>query len=79
MPPDSRKTIEGRKAKNGIVRRSITPDLMPDWPEAFLLHFRHATRTFTIETPSEFSIDARVAAQEAILDTAVKKCLAEFK
>ena len=79
VPPDSRKTIEGRKAKNGIVRRSITPDLMPDWPEAFLLHFRHATRTFTIETPSEFSIDARVAAQEAILDTAVKKCLAEFK
>ncbi|MCX6969400.1 MAG: M14 family metallocarboxypeptidase [Verrucomicrobia bacterium] len=79
LPPDSRTSIEGRAAKNGIVRRKITPDLMPNWPEAFLIHFRHAARTFTIETPSEFAIDARVATQEAILTAALNKCLAESR
>ena len=78
LPRDPRRSIEGRRARDGIVRRKITPDLMPDWPEAFLLHFAHATRTFTIETPSEFSIDARVAAQMAVLDVAAQLCLREF-
>lgn len=79
LPHDLRASIEGRRARNGIVRRKVTPDLMPDWPEAFLLHFLHATRTFTIETPSEFAIDDRVAAHEAVLDAVLKKCLAEFR
>jgi hypothetical protein len=79
LPPDTRTSIEGRRARNGLVRRKITPDLMPNWPEAFLLHFFHASRTFTIETPSEFAIDARVAAHEAVLDAALKKCLLEFQ
>jgi hypothetical protein len=77
LPHDPRTSIEGRRARNGIVRRKITPDLMPDWPEAFLLHFSQASRTFTVETPSEFSIDDRVAAHEAVLDLAVRLCLAE--
>ncbi len=72
LPPDPRRTIEGRPARGGIVRRKITPDLMPDWPEAFALHFSYARRTFTIETPSEFDIAARVAAQVAVIDRAVE-------
>ncbi len=79
VPSDPRSSIEGRRAKKGIVRRKVSPDMMPDWPEAFLLHFAHASRTFTVETPSEFSIDARVAAQESVIGRAVKKCLAEFQ
>lgn len=78
LPPDHRTSIEGRRAKNGLVRRRITPGLMPDWPEAFFLHFFHASRTFTVETPSEFAIDDRVAAHVAVLDAAMKKCLSEF-
>lgn len=77
IPADSRRRIEGRAARKGILRRRITPDLMPDWPEAFLLHFHHAERTFTIETPSEFLIDTRVAAHVAVLDCAVRACRAE--
>jgi len=79
VPADPRRRIEGRPAKNGVVRRRITPDLMPDWPEAFLLHFSFAHRTFTIETPSEFSIEARVAAQVAVLDRAFElaQCFAK--
>lgn len=79
VPRDPRTSIEGRRARNGIVRRKITPGLMPDWPEAFLLHFSHAARTFTVETPSEFSIDDRVAAHEAVLCAAFSKCLAEHR
>ncbi|MFA7343256.1 MAG: M14 family metallocarboxypeptidase [Terrimicrobiaceae bacterium] len=79
LPPDPRASIEGRRARRGIVRRKLTPDLMPDWPEAFLLHFLHSARTFTIETPSEFAIDARVSAHGAILADALDKCLAEFE
>jgi len=76
LPADPRTRIEGRSAKNGIVRRKISPDLMPDWPEAFLLHFHHSARTFTIETPSEMDIARRVATHVAVLDTAVAECLA---
>lgn len=76
LPADPRTRIEGRPARNGIVRRKISPGLMPDWPEAFLLHFHHACRTFTIETPSEMDISRRVAAHVAVLETAVAECLA---
>lgn len=78
IPPDTRRSIEGRKVRKGVVRKKITPDLMPDWPEAFVLHFSHAARTFTVETPSEFAMDERVAAHEAILDAALKKCSAKL-
>ncbi len=79
IPIDSRKSIEGRTSRAGIVRRTINPSIMPQFPEAFILHFDHADRTFTIETPSEAAIDARVAAQRAVIDLAVRKCLAETK
>ncbi len=79
IPADIRKTIEGRRARRGIVRRRVHRDLMPFWPEAFLLHFHHARRTFTIETPSEWHIDSRVEAQKAVLSEALRLCLTDRK
>lgn len=77
--PDLRRTIEGRAARAGIVRRpKITPDLMPDWPEAFILYFRKVMRVFTVETPSEFHLDDRIAAHGAILSKALSLCRKEF-
>lgn len=68
VPIDTRKSIEGRRATAaGLVRRNIRADTMPHHPEAFTLHFEHADRTFTIETPSEYSIDARVDAHVAVI------------
>ncbi len=68
VPIDSRKSIEGRRATvAGLVRRSIRADTMPQYPEAFILHFQHAARTFTIETPSEYHIDSRVDAHVAVI------------
>ncbi|MFM8363959.1 MAG: M14 family metallocarboxypeptidase [Verrucomicrobiota bacterium] len=72
IPPDPRRRIDSSRAKNGVIRRRITRDLMPDWPEAFLLHFHCARRVFTIETPSEFQIDTRVEAHIAAIDAALE-------
>jgi len=71
IPPDPRRRIDTSRAKEGIIRRRITANMMPDWPEAFLLHFHGATRVFTIETASEFHIDTRVEAHVAAIDAAI--------
>ncbi len=78
LPVEKRPKIEGRSARGGIVRKSIKPGLMPTWPEAFVLSFAHCNRVFTVETPSEFSLDDRVSAQVAVLEKAVALCRAEF-
>lgn len=75
VPIDTRRSIEGRGSRAGIVRRAIRPDTMPHHPEAFLLHFANNARTFTIETPSEAHIDARVTAQAAVLDRAARRTI----
>ena len=77
--PDPRRNIEGRPARNGIVRRKIDTKLMPEWPEAFILYFQKVARVFTIETPSEFHIDTRVKAHVAMLEKSVALCRAEFR
>jgi predicted deacylase len=73
MGADSRRKIDGHAARNGLIRRRITPDLMKGHPEAFLLHFHHSVRTFTLETPSEESLEHRVRLQERFLAAMVKK------
>jgi hypothetical protein len=75
LPHDTRRSIEGRGSRAGIVRRKITPDTMPQHPEAFTLHFQYAARTFTAETPSEAHLDTRVAAQVAVIERATRLCL----
>jgi protein MpaA len=71
IPFDPRRTIDGSRARKGVIRRRISPETMPDWPEAFALHFFHAKRTLTIETPSEFSIHHRTAAHRAAIEAAL--------
>lgn len=68
LPCDPRAKIEGRRCRSGLIRRSITPQSLPEHPEAFFLRFGHTMRSLTIEAPSEFSITARVAAHGAVLD-----------
>ena len=42
-------------------------------PEAVYLHLHHSERTFTIETPSEFSLNQRVRAHVAIIEECVRR------
>lgn len=72
VPREPRKNIEGRRCRDGLVRTRVTPDTMPEHPEAFFLRFGHTLRSLTIETPSEFSMTARVAAHGAVLDEVMR-------
>lgn len=73
MRPDDRRRIDGHAARHGIIRRRIAPALMKGHPEAFLLHFRHADRTFTLETPSEHDLAGRVALHRSFPGLLIKK------
>ena len=63
IAPDSRNLIEGRKARDGVIRprpRNILPDEMP---EALFLFKQHTDQSYTLETPSEFDLQRRTLAQ----------------
>lgn len=78
IPLDRREKIDGRKTSlPGIVRRKIKPVTFADigFPEAIYFHLEKSERTFTIETPSEFALDQRVAAHVAVIDACVKLAL----
>jgi protein MpaA len=79
VPVDTRRSIDGRSSRAGILRRVVDPEEMPQHPEAFTLYFHHACRLFTIETPSEAHIDSRVAAHVAMIERAAHLCLEQFK
>ena len=76
IPADRRARIDRRKCtKPGIVRRKVSMKvfLTIGFPEAIHLHIYHSKRTFTIETPSEFALDQRVAAHVAIIDECARR------
>lgn len=76
MPADSRSKIDGHAARGGLIRRRIRPDMLSGHPEAFRLHFHHAARTFTLETPSEESLAVRMELHLAFLDLSFKRTVA---
>jgi murein peptide amidase A len=71
-PIDRSETIEGRAAKNGIVRPTILPKDRPDWPEAFYLITHKTRQSYTVEAPSDFPLPTRVNALVAAVNAAVK-------
>ena len=79
MDPDNRKRIDGHMARRGVIRRRVTPALMKGHPEAFLLHFRHAERTFTLETPSEAALHQRLTLHKELIDTLLEHIRVECK
>lgn len=78
IPADPRVRIDLRKCtKPGIVRRKVNMKTFDKigFPEAIHMHLFHSRRTFTIETPSEFALDQRVAAHMAVIGECVKRAL----
>ena len=61
-PIDLSENIEGRVAKQGIVRPNIKPHERPDWPEAFYLITHKSRQGYTLEAPSDFPLNVRVNA-----------------
>jgi hypothetical protein len=71
-PIDRSETIEGRPARDGIIRPDLDPNTRPQWPEAFFL-ITHMTRlSYTLEAASDFPLPLRVAALVAAVNTALK-------
>ncbi len=78
IPPDMRARIEGRAARQGVIRPRLTDALTRRFlrsgcPEALWLRFKgYAERVFTFETPSEFSLDRRAETHAALTTEAVR-------
>ena len=72
IPREVRGTIEGRRARRGVIQRSRVPDL-PGLPEAVALYMHNTPVTLTFETPSEFSLAERVAAHRAFVEAVVQR------
>lgn len=75
IPVDSRKKIEGRWARNGIIRPSKSSLPKEGLPEAAFLQELQSDRTFVFETPSEYDFKTRVLAQVAMLDRVLEECI----
>ena len=67
-----RRRVDGERADGGLIRRKKLPTHLPGMPEAIELHLRGCPLTFTFETPSEFSLDDRVATQTNFIRTALE-------
>ena len=81
VPIEGRSLIEGRDARNGMVRRELDLKLFREigLPEAVHFHLRHCDRVFTIETPSEFGLDRRVQAHVAAIEECVRRARLEAR
>jgi len=71
-PIDHSDMIEGRSARNGIVRPSVDPRSRPQWPEAFFLLTYKTRLSYTLEAPSDFPLRVRVTALVAAVQTGVR-------
>jgi len=67
MPPDLRRDIDGHRANKGVIRRKVHPEMLKGHPEAFRLHFHHAKRTLTFESPSEDLLVRRVEIHQSFI------------
>lgn len=72
-PVDQSDVIEGRPAKGGIIRPNIDPRTRPQWPEAFWLIMNKTRISYTLEAPSDFSLETRVNALTAAVHTALRE------
>ncbi len=74
IPTDPRRSIDGRRMKKGHFLRRIAPNL-PGMPEAVQLYKLGAPVSLTFESPSEFSLIDRVAAQKRFITSALHHVL----
>jgi hypothetical protein len=71
-PIDPSSLIEGRPAKEGIIRPIVDPRHRPQWPEAFYLLTRKTQLSYTLEAPSDFTLATRTNALVTGVEVALK-------
>jgi predicted deacylase len=78
IPFDPSPLIDGREARAGIIRPNSDPAIREKWPESIYLRANHhAGLHYTLETPSAFPLEKRIAALRTAVETAVGLLLAE--
>ena len=75
MPIDTRKKIEGRWSRDGVIRPHANSLPKEGTPEAVFLQKQGAERIFVFETPSEYDLRLRVKTQVNMLERAVSEIL----
>jgi murein peptide amidase A len=71
-PIDPSEVIDGRPARQGIIRPEINPQARPLWPEALFLLTQKTRLSYTLEAPSDFPRAVRVAALVAAVRAALR-------
>jgi hypothetical protein len=71
-PIDRSPLIEGREAKDGVIRPLLNPLEREKWPESIYLQVNHTRLSYTIEAPSSLPLETRVAALRAALVAALE-------
>lgn len=61
-PIDRSENIEGWPAQGGMIRPAVNPDERPQWPESIYLIKNKTRLAYTLEAPSDFPLNVRVAA-----------------
>ncbi len=62
-PIEMAETVDGWEAQGGIIRPNVNPEEREQWPEAIFLLTHNTRQTYTFESPSDYPISIRVAAQ----------------
>jgi len=70
---DCRKTIEGRKVRDGMIRPRVHNLPKEGKPEAVYLYENKGGRNFTLETPSEFAFHDRRTAHKLMIECAINE------
>jgi len=75
-PIDEAPVIDGRTtAAPGIIRPIDDPLLRETWPEAIYLRAHHTTISYTLESPSAFPLEYRIAAHRAAITSATTRLI----
>jgi protein MpaA len=71
-PIERATVIDGREiAETGIIRPLSDPLQRELWPESIYLRAHHTRLSYTLESPSTFPIEQRVAAHTAAIEVAI--------
>lgn len=72
-PIDRSELIEGRPARDGILRPTMDPRIRAQWPEAFYLLTYKTRLSYTLEAPSDFALEIRVRALVAAVRCSLQR------
>ena len=72
---DTRRMIDGRRARNGIIRPRPTNPPVDGIPEALYFYLNNKSPVFTFETPSEYDLHLRLRAQSSMIVAAIAQTL----